>query len=98
SGENPRWGAQARGPVFRGSLLQRHAVNLVNANAPADKVPVFLVFKRTFALRPPEMARSFRMIWIVNQVAINPPWARFFCIKKNGVINPQLRKGGDKTN
>src|SRR5206468_9286156 len=79
-------------------LLQRHAVNLVNANASADKVPVFLVFKRTFAWRPPEVARPFRMIWIVNQVAINPRWACFFGIKKNGVINPEVRQGGDKTN
>src|SRR5207249_9109112 len=83
---------------LRSLLLQRHAVNLINPNTPADKVPIFLVFKRAFALRPPEVAWSFRMIWIVNKVAINPRWARFPCIKKNGVINPQVRQSGEKTN
>ena len=70
-------------------LLERYAINLVNAHISADEIPVFLVSKRTLALRPGKRPRSIRMIWIVNKVLVGVGGAPgLLCINQHSVINP----------
>src|SRR4029077_15959887 len=51
-------------------LLQRFAVNLINANEAADKIPILLIRKSAIARRPREIARRLWMIGIVHEVVI----------------------------
>src|SRR5438105_15575092 len=71
------WSGRSRilwhGALVRESLLlQRFAVNLINANKAADKIPILLERKSAIARRPGEIARRFWMIRIVHKVMINP--------------------------
>jgi hypothetical protein len=47
-------------------LLQRFAVNLINANHAAYKIPVFLIGESAIVCRPRKLARRLGMIWIVH--------------------------------
>ena len=59
--------------LFKESLLlQRFAVNLINANKAADKIPVLLIRESAIVCRPGKVARRLWMIWIVNEIVINP--------------------------
>ena len=51
-------------------LLQRFAVNLINANNAAYKIPVLLIRESTIVCRPGKLARRLWMIWIVHEIAI----------------------------
>ena len=53
-------------------LLQRFAVNLINANNAAYKIPVLLIRESAIVCRPGKLARRLWMIWIVYEIAINP--------------------------
>src|SRR6266850_4754704 len=70
-------------------LLQRFAVNLINANKAAYKVPVLLIRKSAIVCRPGKVARQLWMIWIVYEIAINPGIRRrrFQLINQNRVID-----------
>src|SRR4051794_4034262 len=69
-------------------LLQRFAVNLINANNAADKIPIFLIRESTISCRPGKLARRLRMIWIVNEITIaGIRRRRFQLINQNGMIN-----------
>ena len=51
-------------------LLQRFAVDLINANNAADKIPVLLIRESAVVSRPGKLARRLWMIWIVHEIAI----------------------------
>ena len=70
-------------------LLQRFAVNLINANNAADKIPVLLIRESAIVCRPGKLARQLCMIWIVYEIAINPGIRRrrFQLINQNRVID-----------
>lgn len=53
-------------PIKKSLLLQRFAVNLVNANKAADKIPILLIRERAIVRRPRQLPRRVRMIWIVH--------------------------------
>ena len=53
-------------------LLERFAVNLINANKPADKIPILLIRKSAIVCRPGKIARRLWMIRIVHEIVINP--------------------------
>ena len=55
-------------------LLQRFAVNLIDADKAADEIPIFLIRKRAIVGRPGEIARRLWMIRIVNQIVIPGIW------------------------
>jgi hypothetical protein len=59
-------------PVRESLLLQRFAVNLINADKAADKIPILLIRKSAIACRPGKLARRLWMIRIVNEIVINP--------------------------
>ena len=59
-------------PVRESLLLQRFAVNLINANKTADKIPILLIRKNAIACRPGKLARRLWMIRIVHDIVINP--------------------------
>ena len=52
-------------------LLQRLAVNLINANEAPDEIPIFLISKSTSAGEPGKLTRRFRMIRIVDDISLN---------------------------
>ena len=58
-------------PVKESLLLQWFAVNLINANKAADKIPILLIRKSAIACRPGEIARRLWMIGIVHEIVIN---------------------------
>ena len=70
-------------------LLQRFAVNLINANKAAYKIPVLLIRESAIVCRPGKLARQLCMIWIVYEIAINPGIRRrrFQLINQNRVID-----------
>ena len=66
-------GISGIGAPFRESLLlQRFAVNLINANEAADKIPILLIRESAIAWRPGKLARRLWMIGIVHEIVINP--------------------------
>src|SRR5262249_13712518 len=52
-------------------LLQRSAVNLINTNQAAYKIPVLLIRESAIVCRPCKLARRLRMIWIIYQKMIH---------------------------
>ena len=52
-------------------LLQRFAVNLINAKKAAYKIPILLIRESAIVCRPGKLARRLWMIWIVHKIAIN---------------------------
>src|SRR5437868_15131647 len=71
------WSGRSRilwhGALVRESLLlQRFAVNLINANKAADKIPILLIRKGAIVCRPGKVARRLWMIRIVHEIVINP--------------------------
>ena len=82
-------------------LLQWFAVNLINANKAADKIPIFLICESAIVCRPGEIARRLWMIRIVDEIVINPGIRRrrFQFINQNRVIDAEAgisRKKCDK--
>ena len=61
-----------RALVKESLLLQWFAVNLIDANEAADKIPILLIRKSAIACRPGEIARRLWMIGIVHEIVINP--------------------------
>jgi len=59
-------------PIRESLLLQRFAVNLINANEAADKIPIPLIRESAIAWRPSKLARRLWMIGIVHEIVINP--------------------------
>jgi hypothetical protein len=59
------------GSARNDKLLQPLAVNSINANEATNKIPIFLVRKTASARRPDKLARRFRVIRIVNEIALN---------------------------
>jgi hypothetical protein len=59
------------GSARNDKLLQPLAVNSINANEATNKIPIFLVRKTASARRPGKLARRFRVIRIVNEIALN---------------------------
>jgi hypothetical protein len=59
-------------PVRESLLLHRFAVTLINANKPADKIPILLIGKSAIPCRPGEIPRRLWMIRIVHEIVINP--------------------------
>ena len=59
-------------PIRESLLLQRFAVNLINANKAADKIPILLIREGAIVCRPGKVARRLWMIRIVHEIAINP--------------------------
>src|SRR6478672_10663886 len=55
-------------------LLQRFAVNLINANKAAYKIPVLLIRESAIVCRPGKLARRLCMIWIVYEIVIPGIW------------------------
>ena len=53
-------------------LLQGFAVNSIDANEAADKIPILLIRKSAIPCRPGEIARRLWMIGIVHEIVINP--------------------------
>ena len=53
-------------------LLQWFAVNLINANEAADKIPILLIRKSAIVCRPAEIAGRLWMIGIIHEIVINP--------------------------
>ena len=53
-------------------LLQRFAVNLINANKAPYKIPVPLIRESAIVCRPGKFARRLWMIRIVYQIVIHP--------------------------
>ena len=59
-------------PIRESLLLQRFAVNLINANEAADKIPILLIRKSAIVCRPAEIAGRLWMIGIIHEIVINP--------------------------
>ena len=72
-------------------LLQRFAVNLINAKKAAYKIPILLIRESAIVCRPGKLARRLWMIWIVYEIVINS-WIRrrrFQLINQNRVIDAE---------
>src|ERR1700757_125968 len=78
-------------PVREWLLLQRFAVNLIDTNKAADKIPILLIRKSAIACRPGKVARRLWMIRIVHKIMINPGIrrSRFQFVNQNRVINAE---------
>ena len=59
------------GSARNDKLLQPFAVNLINANEASNEIPIFLVRKTARVRGPDKLARRFRVIRIVNEIALN---------------------------
>src|SRR6266480_3843102 len=71
------WSGRSRilwhgGLVRESLLLQRFAVNLINANKAADKIAILLIREGAIVCRPGKVARRLWMIRIVHEIVINP--------------------------
>ena len=51
-------------------LLQRFAVNLINANKAAYKIPVLLIRESAIACRPDKLTGRLWMIGIIHEIVI----------------------------
>src|SRR5438552_14277946 len=80
--------------------LQPLAVNLINANKAANKIPIFLIRKSASARGPGKLARRFRMIRIVNEITLDTGIRRhlFSLINQDGMIDAKTRVRGEKAN
>ena len=80
-------------------LLEPLAVNLINANAAADEIPIFLVCESMIVRGPGELTRRFRMIGVVNEITVNSTIlrGRFSFVDQDRVIDAETRISCEKT-
>src|SRR6266699_5278637 len=87
-------------PFNESFLLQRFAVNLKDANETTNEIPIFLIGNSPSAGEPGKLARRFRMIGIISDIALDSAARRerFSFVDQNRVIDPETRVSGKKTN
>ncbi len=61
----------AGGLTGNDKLLQPLVINLVNTNGASNEIPIFFVRKTASVRGPSQLARRFRVIGIVNEIALD---------------------------